>query len=214
MARHGRWRTPFFALKSISLESNCNKMVAMLNLNQIPVLETARLRLRRVAERDVDVLTAMFGDPCYMRFMGDSKLADRAAAWRAIAGALGHWAIRGYGFFAVEEKATGRFIGWSGLLNPEGWPGIEIAWGIAPDRWGQGFATEAATAVRHYAADTLHLTRLISLIHPENVASIRVAKKIGERFLRTIEFQGKEVRLYQVDLLGAVTATVSSTNGA
>jgi RimJ/RimL family protein N-acetyltransferase len=85
-------------------------------------------------------------------------------------------------------------------LNPEGWPGIEIAWGIAPDRWCQGFATEAASAVLHYAAGTLHLRRLISLIHPENVASIRVAEKIGERFLRTIAFQGKEVQLYAVDL--------------
>jgi RimJ/RimL family protein N-acetyltransferase len=172
----------------------------MLDICEVPVLETARLRLRRVEERDVDAVTLMFGDPRYMRFMGDGKLADRAAAWRAIAGTLGHWTLRGFGFFAIEEKASGAFIGWSGLLNPEGWPGIEIAWGIAPDRWRQGFATEAATAVRHYAADTLHLTRLISLIHPENVASIRVAEKIGERFLRTIEFQGKAVRLYGVDL--------------
>ena len=172
----------------------------MLDLNEIPVLETARLRLRRVEERDVDALAAMFGDPRYMRFMGDGKLVDRAAAWRAIAGALGHWALRGYGFFAVEEKAVGRFIGWSGVLNPEGWPGIEIAWGIAPDRWRQGFATEAATAVLRYAAGTLHLTRLVSLIHPENVASIRVAEKIGERFVSIIEFQGKEARLYAIDL--------------
>ncbi|HEV2549802.1 MAG TPA: GNAT family N-acetyltransferase [Stellaceae bacterium] len=124
----------------------------------------------------------------------------RTAPRRAIAGMLGHWALRGYGFFALEEKASGAFIGWSGLLNPEGSPGIEIAWGIAPDRWRQGFATEAATAVVHYAADTLHLTRLISLIHPENVASIRVAEKIGERFVGTIEFQGKDVRLCAVDL--------------
>jgi [ribosomal protein S5]-alanine N-acetyltransferase len=188
--------------------------VVMLDLSEVPVLETARLRLRRVEERDVDALTAMFGDPRYMRFMGDGKLADRAGAWRSIAGALGHWVLRGYGFFAVEEKAAGHFIGWSGVLNPEGWPGIEIAWGVAPDRWRQGFATEAATAVRRYAADTLHLTRLISLIHPENAASIRVAEKIGERFLRTIEFQGKAVRLYGVDLPPSGTAPVSSIDGA
>jgi RimJ/RimL family protein N-acetyltransferase len=175
-------------------------MTLMLELGQIPVLETARLRLRRVEERDLDVLTAMFGDPRYMRFLSDGKLADRAAAWRTIAGALGHWALRGYGFFAVDEKASGSFIGWCGLLNPEGWPGIEIAWGITPARWRQGFATEAATAVLRYAADTLRLSQLISLIHPDNAASIRVAEKIGERFVRTIEFQGNAVRLYSITL--------------
>jgi RimJ/RimL family protein N-acetyltransferase len=172
----------------------------MLDLGQIPTLETRRLLLRRPAERDVDGLAAMFADAAYMRFLGDGEPAGRDAAWRALAGALGHWALRGYGFFAVEEKASGAFIGWSGLLNPEGWPGIEIAWGIAPARWRQGFASEAATVLLGYAAHRLRLARLVSLIHPDNAASIRVAEKIGERFLRTIEFQGKPVRLYGIEL--------------
>jgi len=95
-----------------------------------------------------------------MRFFGDGRTADHAAAWGAIAGSLGHWALRGFGFFAIEEKATGRFIGWSGLLSPAGWPGIEIAWGIAPRAWGRGFATEDDAFTR------LRLQRLVSIIHP------------------------------------------------
>jgi RimJ/RimL family protein N-acetyltransferase len=168
----------------------------MLDLTQIPTLETARLRLRRPGEQDLDRLAQMFADPRYMRFLGDGRTADRAEAWRALAGALGHWALRGYGFFAVEERSSGRFIGWTGLLHPEGWPGIEIAWGFASACWGQGFATEAAERVRDDAFDRLRLPRLVSLIHPENAASIRVATGIGERFERAIEFHGRMLQLY------------------
>ncbi len=172
----------------------------MLDLRQIPSLETKRLLLRRTTEGDIDALAAMFADSRYMRFLGNGEVADRGEAWRAIAGTLGHWALRGYGFFAVEEKASGSFIGWSGLLNPEGWPRIEIAWGIAPNRWRRGFATEAATAVAGYAAKTLRVAQLISMIHPDNAASIRVAEKIGEHFVRLIEFRGRPVRLYALNL--------------
>ena len=170
----------------------------MLDLREIPTLETARLSLRRPSERDTDGLARMFADARYMRFFGVGETADRAASWRAIAGALGHWALRGYGFFAVEESASGQFIGWTGLLNPEGWPGIEIAWGIAPASWGHGFATEASKSVLEYAFDRLRLPRLVSIIHPENAASIRVAMKIGERFERSIEFRGETVDLYAI----------------
>ena len=107
----------------------------MLDLTQIPTLDTPRLHLRRPAEADADGLAELYADPRYMRFFGDGRTADHAAAWGAIAGSLGHWALRGFGFFAVEEKATGRFIGWSGLLSPKDWPGVEIAWGIAPRAW-------------------------------------------------------------------------------
>jgi RimJ/RimL family protein N-acetyltransferase len=170
----------------------------MLDLREIPVLETPRLRLRRPSESDTDSLAGMFADARYMRFLGDGTTADRGAAWRAIAGALGHWVLRGYGFFSIEEKAGIPFVGWTGLLHPEGWPGIEIAWGIAPSFWGRGYATEAAGIVLDYAFAKLQMPRLVSIIHPENAASIRVACKIGERFERSIEFQGKRVQLYAI----------------
>jgi len=140
-------------------------------------------RLRRAAEADADGLAELYADPRYMRFFGDGKTADHAAAWASIAGSLGHWALRGFGFFAVEEKATGRFIGWSGLLSPEGWPGIEIAWGIAPRAWGHGFATEAATAVRDDAFTRLRLKRLVSIIHP--VATPQASSSGGRQRLRS-----------------------------
>jgi RimJ/RimL family protein N-acetyltransferase len=105
---------------------------------------------------------------------------------------------RGYGLFAVDEQESRRFVGWTGLLCPEGWPAIEIASGITTQRWNKGFATEAATAVRNYAFATLRIPRLVSLIHPDNSASIRVAEKIGERFDHMLDFEGKTVRLYAI----------------
>jgi RimJ/RimL family protein N-acetyltransferase len=168
----------------------------MLDLAQIPVLETSHLLLRRPDEADADGLAALFADPRYMRFLSDGKTADHAAAWESIAGSLGHWALRGFGCFAVEQKGGARFIGWCGLLFPEGWPGIEIAWGISPRLWGRGFATEAARAVRDDAFGGLGLTRLVSLIHPDNAASIRVASKLGARFERTIKLRGNRMQVY------------------
>ena len=69
-------------------------------------------------------------------------------AWRCI---LGHWALRGYGHWAIEEKAGGRFVGYSGLWNPEGWPEPEVMWGLMADAHGRGYATEAARRAREFA---------------------------------------------------------------
>lgn len=170
----------------------------MVDVAQIPVLETARLLLRGIAERDQGPLATIFGDARVMRFLG-GETRTPAAAWGSIAWTLGHWALRGYGFYAVEEKATRRFIGRIGLLNPAGWPGIEIAWHLASERWGLGFASEGAAVVRDHAFATLRLPRLVSIIHPDNAASIRVALKLGEHFERMIDFEGKPVRLYAID---------------
>ena len=170
----------------------------MRDLPRVPVIESARLKLRCVTEHDLDPLAAMFADPNYMRFFGDGKTADRAAAWRAIATALGHWILRGYGIFAVDERDSGSFIGWSGLIYPEGAPAIELGWGIAPHHWNRGFATEAATAVRDFAFGTLQLPRLVSLIHPANAPSVRVAEKIGEHFENMLDVEGGSVAVYAI----------------
>jgi RimJ/RimL family protein N-acetyltransferase len=171
----------------------------MFDLSAVPVLETPRLRLRRFEDSDFDGLAALLSDPEVMRFIGDGTSQDRTAAWRMLAQMLGHWALRGYGLFAVEERATGRFLGRVGLIHPEGWPGLEIGWTIVRDRWGEGFATEAAVAVRDHAFERLNIPRLISLIHPDNTASVQVAVKTGERPDRVIELMGKTAVVYAID---------------
>ena len=111
-----------------------------------PVLETARLLLRQFEERDLDAYAAMSADPEVMRYIADGQTASRAIAWRSMAFFRGHWALRGYGMYVAEEKASGTFLGRIGLFNPEGWPGLEVGWVLAREHWRNGFASEGAAA--------------------------------------------------------------------
>jgi RimJ/RimL family protein N-acetyltransferase len=164
----------------------------------IPTLETPRLLLRQFRQNDSDALAALHADPEVMKFLGDGRPKARAEMWLAMASYLGHWELRGYGLWAVEEKATGKFVGRIGLLNPEGWPGLEVAWTLARDRWGNGFATEGAKAALEYAFSVLKLEHVISLIHPDNAASIRVAMRIGEKLEGQAELFGAMRSVYGV----------------
>jgi RimJ/RimL family protein N-acetyltransferase len=112
---------------------------------------------------------------------------------------VGHWQLRGYGHWAVEEKASGRLVGRIGFLNPEGWPGFEVGWTLAREGWGRGYATEGARRALGYAFTELDRDHVISLIHPDNYASIRVAERLGERLEGKAKVFGKEVSVYGVD---------------
>jgi RimJ/RimL family protein N-acetyltransferase len=99
----------------------------------------------------------------------------------------------------VEEKGTGKLVGRVGCLYPIGWPAFEVGWTLARDSWGRGYATEAAQRVLAYAFTELDRDHLISLIAPENVASIRVAERLGEKVEGQTELLGKEVLIYGID---------------
>jgi RimJ/RimL family protein N-acetyltransferase len=151
-------------------------------------LETARLKLRQFGEPDPEV----------MRYVGGKPLS-RDEAWRSLGYILGHWKIRGYGLWAAEEKSSGALVGRIGLYRPEGWPGLEVGWLVDRARWGEGFASEGGAAAMAHAFERLHAKRLISVIEPGNAASIRVAEKLGEHFLREQQLQGKRVRIYAIE---------------
>lgn len=159
-------------------------------------LSTDRLRLRQFREADLEPFADIQADPVVARYIGDGRTNDRARSWRLMAMFLGHWALRGHGQYAVEERATGAFVGRVGLWEPEGWPGLEVGWLIARDRWGRGYATEAARQVAATAFAALAVERLISLIRPTNAASIRVADKLGAVHDGTIELDGDTVAVY------------------
>jgi RimJ/RimL family protein N-acetyltransferase len=161
-------------------------------------LETERLRLRQFGEHDLDAYARITADPEVMRFVGGSALS-RDEAWRSLGYLLGHWQIRGFGLWAAEEKKSGDLIGRIGLYRPEGWPGLEVGWLVDRARWGEGFATEGGAAVIRHAFERLRPDRLISVIEPENRASIRVAQKLGERFLRAMQLAGKRVQIHAID---------------
>lgn len=160
------------------------------------VLETERLRLRLPEARDLEPLAAMLADPAVTRFLG-GETADRDQSWRHLAFLLGHWWLRGYGLFMVEEKASGCFVGRVGLLEPEGWPDTEVAWTVARPFWGKGYAGEAARAVLGWAMGTLRRPPPISLIDPDNRQSARVAEKLGARIEGQAKLNGALVDVWR-----------------
>ncbi len=163
----------------------------------IPVLETERLRLRAFRLSDFEGYAAMCGDTEVTRYL--MTRFDREQAWRHLAFLVGHWVLRGFGMWAVEEKATVAFVGRIGFAEPEGWPGFELAWTLARPFWGRGYATEGARAALGHAFAVLQKDRVVSLIHPENQASIRVAERLGERLQGRVEVLGREHLVYGVE---------------
>ena len=160
-------------------------------------LETERLILRMWREADFEAYARICADPEVMRYLG-GKPYTRLEAWRHMAYLVGHWHLRGYGHWAVEEKASRRLIGRLGLQNPEGWPGFEIGWTLARESWGKGYATEGARRALEYAFTEMGRGHVISLIHPENRASIRVAERLGEKVEGKTEVLGIDVLIYGV----------------
>src|SRR5262245_12861535 len=163
-----------------------------------PTLETDRLILRAWRNEDFNTYEKMCADPEVMRFLG-GKTLDRMEAWRHMAFIVGHWQLRGYGPWAVEEKSTGQFVGRVGFLNPVGWPGFEIGWTLARAFWGKGYAIEAARRALPYGFHELDKTHIISLIHPANKASISVAERLGETLEGKTELFGHDVLIYGID---------------
>lgn len=161
----------------------------------IPVLETERLRLRGWTAADFDVLVDFYADEDLTRYVGGTS--DRWDGWRRFSAMAGHWALRGHGLWAVEAKADRRLVGWCGLLSPEGWPEPEIGWSLFAGEHGRGYATEAALRARDYAYRDLGWTTLMSLVHPDNRPSIRVAERLGARFEKTFVIRGTEVGIYR-----------------
>jgi RimJ/RimL family protein N-acetyltransferase len=151
----------------------------------IPVLETERLRLRGFREADLGPFAEFCASEALTRFIGGTS--DRGGSWRRIATYLGHWVLRGYGHWAIEEKASGRFAGYAGLWNPEGWPEPEVIWGLHGDAHGRGYATEAARRVRDYAYRELGWRTAVSFIAPQNLPSQRVAQRLGAAYERDVK---------------------------
>lgn len=99
--------------------------------------------------------------------------------WRTMCSMIGHWHLRGYGPYAVEERTSGKVLGIVGFWYPNDWPSPEIKWALAPKYWGRGFASEAARAVQMAGKQHIPHILLISLIHSENKASSNLAVAIG-----------------------------------
>lgn len=184
---------PWGAASSLRASSADKKGLIQTLVNDMQ-LETDRLLLRQFQADDIDAYAEMVADEEAMRFVGG--VGDKADAWRRMAKWAGQWVLRGYGEFAIEEKATGTFIGLCGPYYPADWPQVELGWQIARPSWGCGYAPEAARVCAQWMFGELGFPRIISMINPENAASIRVAEKIGERSDGTFVSKGEELLIY------------------
>jgi len=142
--------------------------------------ETPRLLLREWRLSDFEPYAAYYADPALARYVGGHL--SREAAWRHMATQAGHWALRGYGYWAVEEKSTGNLVGSVGLWRSDGWPELELGYWLMPEKHGKGYATEAGSRARDYAWEEVGADSLVSYIDPDNEPSKGVAERLGASF--------------------------------
>jgi len=168
------------------------------------VLSTERLVLRRWRQEDLDLYAEMCADPEVMRWIGDGRVRMREECADAISALERAWDTRGFGLFATELQASGRFVGFVGLsvpdFLPEILPAVEIGWRLAADQWGKGLATEGARAALDFGFGHVGLTRILSIHQVGNGASGRIMEKLGMRFEReTVDPScGRPVRVWEI----------------
>ena len=157
---------------------------------------TQRLILRCLKESDWREIHEHYSDEACTRYTFGRALTE-AESWRAMASMIGHWHLRGYGPYVVEEKASANVLGIVGLWYPNDWPEPEIKWGLLRRYWGRGFASEAARAVKNMAGECVPDLPLISFMDSGNLASIRLAKAIGASFEKEVQFRGGRRHIYR-----------------
>jgi RimJ/RimL family protein N-acetyltransferase len=169
------------------------------------LIQTERLLLRKPRPEDAEELVAVYSDPETMRYIGDGSTTDLAGTRAAIETWLARWEANGIGFFVIERRDDRQVVGRAGFLlwDPETWAiaelddhsEVELGWALARRHWGNGYATEAALALREWT----DRRRLISLIQHGNVRSVRVAEKLGERYERDVEVRGIRTQLFALE---------------
>ena len=160
----------------------------------VPILETERLKLRGHCMDDFPASAAMWADPIVTRYFGHSLAEEES--WTRFLRYVGHWALLGFGYWVVEERATGNFVGEIGFAdykrNIESSLNLapEIGWVLASQSHGKGYATEAVRAAIAWGDKHFGSSRTTCLIHPENLPSIRVAEKCGYREFQLTTYKG------------------------
>lgn len=149
----------------------------MQNLSTAPMLTTKRLILRGPERDDLPYFTRFMTSAPSMLAQGETISAEQA--WFGFLTGVGHWQWHGFGFFTVVLQETDHPVGRVGLIKHSDWPEVELAWHLFEGAEGNGFATEAAMAVKMWAVEDLCLDKLCSYIDRENARSQAVAKRLG-----------------------------------
>jgi RimJ/RimL family protein N-acetyltransferase len=166
------------------------------------VLETARLILRAHDGNDLEAVHAMWSDPEIVRHI-TGKPSTREESWARILRYAGLWPLKGYGYWAVVEKSSGRFIGDIGIADfaremmPPIYEAPEAGWALVPAAHGKGYATEAMQAALAWVDATLDVASTMCMLDEKNAASMRVAQKCGYREYARAEYKGSSSLLYR-----------------
>ena len=151
------------------------------------VLETTRLRLRRLTPDDAPFILGLLNDPLFLRFVGDKGIRTvEGARDYIVTGPMASYATHGFGLYHVSLKETGAPIGMCGLLKRETLEDVDVGFAYLPQFGGQGYATEAAIGTMQYGRTVLGLKRIVAITAPDNLASQNVLRKIGLHHERTI----------------------------
>ena len=163
----------------------------MTEINNIPTIKTDRLYLRPFRQDDLDPFTAMVSDPEVISMATyTGKPMNRSQAWNWMCMMLGHWHLRGFGIWAVEEIESRELIGRVGLQFLDWFDDVELVWMLRSQSWGKGFATEAARAAIQYGFQEKGLPRIAAVINIDNQPSINLAERLGMIREKKIEREG------------------------
>lgn len=162
------------------------------------VLETERLRLQPFSDADLETLHALWIDPQVRKFLWDDVIIAKDTAQEIIAASLASFKQHGFGFWSVLRKDKKQLLGFCGLRFIDETAEIEILYGLWPQFWGKGLATEAAAAIMRHGFETCKLERLVAGADPPNVASFRVMERLGMKYDRHAQREGLEVVYFAI----------------
>jgi ribosomal-protein-alanine N-acetyltransferase len=161
------------------------------------ILESDRLLLREYVEEDAEAFFKLNSDPEVLRFVPDKPLLNVEQARQILIDhPIADYRKYGFGRGACILKSTGEQIGFAGLKYLEELGEVDVAYRLLPAHWGQGLATEAALASVRYGFADLGLKRIVGLVMPENIASVRVLEKTGLRYAETVTLWGHRFSKY------------------
>lgn len=166
----------------------------------MPMIETERLVLRRHRAADLDACAAMWGDAEITRFIGGKPFA-REDVWARLLRYVGHWSMLGFGYWAIDDKASGKFIGELGFADFQrdispALDAPELGWALARHAQGHGYAIEAVRAATIWGDRHFGISHTVCMIRPDNLPSIRVADKAGYRQQRQLLYKGLPMLLF------------------